>query len=154
MENWRWAVSRPMLMIFVSPTLVRRILWNFLNQLTSIYIFLLELRRKTDLVQVWQWFVGVLHFFRSILIPWSSDKQVCAFVSLLTGARVPTHIAMTGEVNYFHLTIWTIRLINPVQITLRGRVTPVGGIKEKACLFYDIFCPHNFLPNLKYINIS
>ncbi|KAJ7626429.1 ATP-dependent protease La [Mycena polygramma] len=40
--------------------------------------------------------------------------QVCAFVSLLTGARVPTHIAMTGE------------------ITLRGRVTPVGGIKEKV----------------------
>jgi ATP-dependent Lon protease len=35
-------------------------------------------------------------------------------VSLLTGARVPTNIAMTGE------------------ITLRGRVTPVGGIKEKV----------------------
>ncbi|KAJ7173749.1 ATP-dependent protease La [Mycena filopes] len=40
--------------------------------------------------------------------------MVCAFVSLLTGARVPTNVAMTGE------------------ITLRGRVTPVGGIKEKV----------------------
>ncbi|KAJ7490085.1 Lon protease C-terminal proteolytic domain-containing protein [Mycena galericulata] len=40
--------------------------------------------------------------------------MICAFVSLLTGARVPTHIAMTGK------------------ITLRGRVTPVGGIKEKV----------------------
>ncbi|KAF8583407.1 ATP-dependent protease La [Ramaria rubella] len=39
---------------------------------------------------------------------------VCALVSLLTGATVPTNTAMTGEV------------------TLRGRVTPVGGIKEKV----------------------
>ncbi|KAI0033504.1 Lon protease C-terminal proteolytic domain-containing protein [Vararia minispora EC-137] len=38
----------------------------------------------------------------------------CAFVSLLTGACVPADVAMTGE------------------ITLRGRVTPVGGIKEKV----------------------
>ncbi|KAI0696159.1 Lon protease C-terminal proteolytic domain-containing protein [Cytidiella melzeri] len=40
--------------------------------------------------------------------------MTCAFVSLLTGACVPTHIAMTGE------------------ITLRGRVGAVGGIKEKV----------------------
>ena len=40
--------------------------------------------------------------------------MVCAFVSLLTGACVPSNIAMTGEV------------------TLRGRVGPVGGIKEKV----------------------
>ena len=40
--------------------------------------------------------------------------QTCAFVSLLTGACVPTNVAMTGEV------------------TLRGRVGPVGGIKEKV----------------------
>ncbi|KAJ7493431.1 ATP-dependent protease La [Mycena galericulata] len=46
--------------------------------------------------------------------PSAGIAMVCAFVSLLTGARVPTHIAMTGE------------------ITLRGRVTPVGGIKEKV----------------------
>ncbi|KAJ7113702.1 ATP-dependent protease La [Mycena crocata] len=46
--------------------------------------------------------------------PSAGVAMVCAFVSLLTGARVPTHIAMTGE------------------ITLRGRVTPVGGIKEKV----------------------
>jgi len=38
----------------------------------------------------------------------------CAFVSLLTGACVPSNVAMTGE------------------ITLRGRVGPVGGIKEKV----------------------
>lgn len=36
-----------------------------------------------------------------------------AFVSLLTGLTVPSTIAMTGE------------------ITLRGNVTPVGGVKEK-----------------------
>jgi Lon protease (S16) C-terminal proteolytic domain len=41
-------------------------------------------------------------------------------VSLLTGACVPTNIAMTGE------------------ITLRGRVTAVGGIKEKVSSFYEI----------------
>ncbi|TFK71533.1 ATP-dependent protease La [Pluteus cervinus] len=46
--------------------------------------------------------------------PSAGIAMTCAFVSLLTGARVPTHIAMTGE------------------ITLRGRVTPVGGIKEKV----------------------
>ncbi|KAJ7270923.1 ATP-dependent protease La [Mycena rebaudengoi] len=46
--------------------------------------------------------------------PSAGIAMVCAFVSLLTGARVPTHVAMTGE------------------ITLRGRVTPVGGVKEKV----------------------
>nr|GAT46762.1 ATP-dependent protease La [Mycena chlorophos] len=46
--------------------------------------------------------------------PSAGVAMTCAFVSLLTGARVPTNIAMTGE------------------ITLRGRVTPVGGIKEKV----------------------
>ncbi|KAF7294422.1 Lon protease-like protein [Mycena kentingensis (nom. inval.)] len=46
--------------------------------------------------------------------PSAGIAMTCAFVSLLTGARVPTNIAMTGE------------------ITLRGRVTPVGGIKEKV----------------------
>ncbi|KAF9528747.1 ATP-dependent protease La [Crepidotus variabilis] len=46
--------------------------------------------------------------------PSAGVTMICAFVSLLTGACVPAHIAMTGE------------------ITLRGRVTPVGGIKEKV----------------------
>ncbi|KIL63580.1 hypothetical protein M378DRAFT_79441 [Amanita muscaria Koide BX008] len=46
--------------------------------------------------------------------PSAGVAMVCALVSLLTGACVPTSIAMTGEV------------------TLRGRVTPVGGIKEKV----------------------
>ncbi|KAG0702140.1 Lon protease C-terminal proteolytic domain-containing protein [Suillus ampliporus] len=39
---------------------------------------------------------------------------ICAFLSLLSGACVPKDIAMTGE------------------ITLRGRVTPVGGIQMKV----------------------
>ncbi|TFK48306.1 ATP-dependent protease La [Heliocybe sulcata] len=46
--------------------------------------------------------------------PSAGIAMACAFVSLLTGACIPTNIAMTGE------------------ITLRGRVTPVGGIKEKV----------------------
>ncbi|CAK5267788.1 unnamed protein product [Mycena citricolor] len=46
--------------------------------------------------------------------PSAGIAMICAFVSLLTGARVPTNVAMTGEV------------------TLRGRVTAVGGIKEKV----------------------
>ncbi|TDL26868.1 ATP-dependent protease La [Rickenella mellea] len=46
--------------------------------------------------------------------PSAGIAMTCAFVSLLTGATVPSNIAMTGE------------------ITLRGRVTPVGGIKEKV----------------------
>ncbi|KAK2465142.1 hypothetical protein APHAL10511_002834 [Amanita phalloides] len=46
--------------------------------------------------------------------PSAGIAMVCAFVSLLTGACVSPNVAMTGE------------------ITLRGRVTPVGGIKEKV----------------------
>jgi len=46
--------------------------------------------------------------------PSAGIAMICAFVSLLTGICVPKDIAMTGE------------------ITLRGRVTPVGGIKEKV----------------------
>ncbi|KAI0326803.1 ATP-dependent protease La [Cubamyces sp. BRFM 1775] len=46
--------------------------------------------------------------------PSAGIAMTCAFVSLLTGACVPTNVAMTGE------------------ITLRGRVGPVGGIKEKV----------------------
>ncbi|KAK7441801.1 hypothetical protein VKT23_016463 [Stygiomarasmius scandens] len=46
--------------------------------------------------------------------PSAGVTMTCALVSLLTGACVPPDVAMTGE------------------ITLRGRVTPVGGIKEKV----------------------
>ena len=46
--------------------------------------------------------------------PSAGVAMVCALVSLLTGHLVPPTTAMTGE------------------ITLRGRVTPVGGIKEKV----------------------
>ncbi|KAI0632876.1 ATP-dependent protease La [Trametes polyzona] len=46
--------------------------------------------------------------------PSAGIAMTCAFVSLLTGACVPANVAMTGE------------------ITLRGRVGPVGGIKEKV----------------------
>jgi len=46
--------------------------------------------------------------------PSAGIAMVCAFISLLTGACVPINVAMTGE------------------ITLRGRIDPVGGIKEKV----------------------
>ncbi|PPQ75667.1 hypothetical protein CVT26_001895 [Gymnopilus dilepis] len=46
--------------------------------------------------------------------PSAGVAMTCALVSLLTGALIPTTTALTGE------------------ITLRGRVTPVGGIKEKV----------------------
>jgi len=46
--------------------------------------------------------------------PSAGVAMVCALVSLLTGATVSRGVAMTGEV------------------TLMGRVTPVGGIKEKV----------------------
>ncbi|ESK84683.1 atp-dependent protease la 2 [Moniliophthora roreri MCA 2997] len=46
--------------------------------------------------------------------PSAGVTMTCALVSLLTGNCVRTDVAMTGE------------------ITLRGRVTPVGGIKEKV----------------------
>ncbi|KAF8627530.1 hypothetical protein AX15_004388 [Amanita polypyramis BW_CC] len=46
--------------------------------------------------------------------PSAGVAMVCALVSLLTGVCVSPNVAMTGE------------------ITLRGRVTPVGGVKEKV----------------------
>ncbi|KAG8994663.1 hypothetical protein FRB90_000367 [Tulasnella sp. 427] len=46
--------------------------------------------------------------------PSAGIAMICAFVSLLSGLKVPSTIAMTGE------------------ITLRGAVTAVGGVKEKV----------------------
>lgn len=46
--------------------------------------------------------------------PSAGVTLVCAIVSLYSGRRVPTTMAMTGE------------------ISLRGQVLPVGGIKEKV----------------------
>ncbi|HMP75832.1 MAG TPA: endopeptidase La [Kiritimatiellia bacterium] len=46
--------------------------------------------------------------------PSAGVAMLAALVSLVTGKPVPSHIAMTGE------------------ITLRGRIMPVGGIKEKV----------------------
>jgi ATP-dependent Lon protease len=50
---------------------------------------------------------------------------------------VPTHIAMTGEVKLFSSIRFAQRrnMTDAVQITLRGRVTLVGGIKEKVYSF-------------------
>ncbi|KAF8331857.1 Lon protease C-terminal proteolytic domain-containing protein [Cantharellus anzutake] len=45
--------------------------------------------------------------------PSAGIAMVCAFVSLFTGAVVPSNVAMTGE------------------ITLRGHITAIGGVKEK-----------------------
>ncbi|KZT04712.1 uncharacterized protein LAESUDRAFT_715292 [Laetiporus sulphureus 93-53] len=46
--------------------------------------------------------------------PSAGIAMTCTFISLLTGACVPSNITMTGEV------------------TLRGHIGPVGGIKEKV----------------------
>jgi ATP-dependent Lon protease len=61
--------------------------------------------------------------------------QTCALVSLLTGACVPTHVAMTGEVSSASLSLsLSFHALTPrrTKITLRGRITAVGGIKEKV----------------------
>ncbi|KAI0263497.1 Lon protease C-terminal proteolytic domain-containing protein [Russula aff. rugulosa BPL654] len=50
----------------------------------------------------------------------SGVAMVCVIVSLLTGMYVPPMTAMTGE------------------ITLRGQVSPVGGIKEKRYVEYEV----------------
>jgi len=46
--------------------------------------------------------------------PSAGIAMVCALISLFTGAVIPANVALTGEV------------------TLRGHVTAVGGIKEKV----------------------
>ena len=62
-----------------------------------------------------------------------------AMVSALTGAPVRREIAMTGEV------------------TLRGRVLPIGGLKEKTMAAYrsgikTVFLPADNLPDLEDID--
>jgi len=59
-------------------------------------------------------------------------------VSALTGRKVKGDIAMTGE------------------ITLRGRVLPIGGLREKSMAAYregvtEILIPHGNLPDLQEI---
>lgn len=60
------------------------------------------------------------------------DVQTCAFVSLLSGATVSKDIAMTGEVSQRNPFGCRCSISSCAQITLRGRVTPVGGIRMKV----------------------
>ncbi|MBR4172972.1 MAG: YebC/PmpR family DNA-binding transcriptional regulator [Clostridia bacterium] len=63
----------------------------------------------------------------------------CALVSALTGREIRRDIAMTGE------------------ITIRGRVLPIGGLKEKAMAAYTggvktVFIPKENLPDLDEVD--
>ncbi|KDQ11191.1 hypothetical protein BOTBODRAFT_57522 [Botryobasidium botryosum FD-172 SS1] len=68
--------------------------------------------------------------------PSAGVAMICAFVSLLTGAIVPTNVAMTGEV------------------TLRGMVTPVGGIKEKVLGAHRAGITRVILPRRNYKDVQ
>jgi ATP-dependent Lon protease len=66
--------------------------------------------------------------------PSAGVAMVCAMVSLMTGACVGRDVGMTGEVSGFLFCgLCVVSGADAgVQITLRGRVTPVGSIKEKV----------------------
>lgn len=71
--------------------------------------------------------------------PSAGVTMVTAIVSALTGTPVRRDVAMTGEV------------------TLRGRVMPIGGLKEKSMAAYrngikKVFIPLENLPNLDEVD--
>ena len=59
-----------------------------------------------------------------------------SLISLYTNKKVPTDIAMTGE------------------MTLRGEVMPVGGIKEKVISAYNDGIKKVFLPKTNEIDVK
>ncbi|MCX7809207.1 MAG: endopeptidase La, partial [Deltaproteobacteria bacterium] len=68
--------------------------------------------------------------------PSAGVTMTAALVSLLTGVRVRPDVAMTGE------------------ITLRGRVLPVGGIKEKVLAAHRAGIKRVILPERNLVDLE
>ena len=80
---------------------------------------------------------------------------LCAIVSLLTGKCVPPMTALTGEViiTSFFLSRSDTGVVL-LQITLRGRVSPVGGIKENMLSVHHAGANRVILPWANWKTLS